>query len=203
MDIQKLYNNFFIKYNAQTQKINYKKIINKRFQELGLWDLIQSKNNILELGCGSGNLTELISRYTNKKMLCIDFSKNMLSILEEWIKENNKRNISTLMLDVNDISNINNEFDLIISSGMIEYVNFRTLLRDIRKLLNPEGQLIFLISRNTVLNWFVVKLYWKAKIYSEIEILQVLEEENYKNIEIYDLSDKYFENWYYIVKCSL
>ena len=101
-------------------------------------------------------------------MLGIDFSKNMLSILEEWIKENNKRNISTLMLDVNDISNINNEFDLIISSGMIEYVDFRKLLRDIRKLLNPKGQLIFLISRNSVLNWFVVNLYWKAKTYTQL-----------------------------------
>ena len=200
MNIQQLYNDFATKYQQQTESIQYQDIINKRFQELGIWDEIKGK--VIELGAGTGNVTKMIQQYTDVEQVCVDFSEKMLSILKEWIIQKNLT-IQTICMDVKDISVLDEKFDMVISCGMIEYVDFRNLAKELRLILKPNGKLLLLISRRSLLNFFVVKLYWKGNIYSETEIREILETEHYKNIEICELSNKYFENWYYIVRCSL
>ena len=200
MNIQQLYNDFATKYQQQTESIQYQDIINKRFQELGIWDEIKGK--VIELGAGTGNVTKMIQQYTDTEQVCVDFSEKMLSMLKEWIIQKNLT-IQTICMDVKNISVLDEKFDMVISCGMIEYVDFRNLAKELRLILKPNGKLLLLISRRSLLNFFVVKLYWKGNIYSETEIREILETENYKNIEICELSNKYFENWYYIVRCSL
>ena len=89
MNIQQLYNDFTTKYQQQTESIQYQDIINRRFQELGIWDEIKGK--VIELGAGTGNVTKMIQQYTDTEQVCVDFSEKMLSMLKEWIIQKNLR----------------------------------------------------------------------------------------------------------------
>jgi cyclopropane fatty-acyl-phospholipid synthase-like methyltransferase len=206
MNIKNLYNNYGIQYIEQTKYLNYKIIINDRLTELNLWDLIKTKKNILELGCGNGNLTKLIYNNMNdSKLTCIDFSETMLNLLKKWIYNSNIKNIKTILMDIINIKHILNKniFDLIISAGMIEYIDFENFLKNIKHLANINTDIIFFISKKNIINWLTISLYWKGKIYSKQEILNLLHKTKYKNIEIYDLSKNYLNDWYYIVKCNI
>ena len=141
----------------------------------------------------------------NSKLTCIDFSETMLNLLKKWIYNSNIKNIKTILMDIIYIKHILNKniFDLIISAGMIEYIDFEKFLKNIKHLANINTDIIFFISKKNIINWLTISLYWKGKIYNKQEILNLLHKTKYRNIEIYDLSKNYLNDWYYIVKCNI
>lgn len=59
-----------------------------------LLDIIGKNRTIIEIGCGTGKFTIPMSKYS-KWVLAIDFSKHMLSVLDQKIKKSNITNITT------------------------------------------------------------------------------------------------------------
>lgn len=96
---------------------------------------------VLDLGCGNGdNCIDFIKRGA-KRVLGIDISSNMLDIA---ISKNSHKNIQYIKMDMTEISSINEKFDVVYSSLAIHYVqNYKLLISNIRKLLKPDGILLF------------------------------------------------------------
>ena len=113
-----------------------------------------SGKRVLDLGCGIGNncikAIELGAIY----VLGTDISKNMINLA---YKTNSNEKIEYKNIAMENIDSINQKFDVVISSLAFHYVeDYDKLLKDIYKLLNKDGLLIFSqrhpLSTGTILN---------------------------------------------------
>lgn len=116
--------------------------IQKRMAER-LYSFIQNKSpsKILEIGCGTGFLTEIINKNLKfKEYIAIDIVENC----EEYITKINP-SIKFTAADVEEfIKEISDTYDLIISNASLQWVeNFEEVINELKSKLNPNGNLIF------------------------------------------------------------
>jgi len=102
-------------------------------------------NSILDLGCGTGGHSKILSE-RGYQVVGIDRSKNMIDIANKKIKGKNLP-VKFIKRDINNI-NLNEKFDVIIS--MFSVVGYQTtnntlakFLKTAKKYLNSRGALIF------------------------------------------------------------
>ena len=118
---------------AITQKIMAKKLL--EFSEG------KSYSKILEIGCGTGLLTNLLSENTKwENYIAID----IVGECQDYISKINN-NIEFIEADIEDyLKDSSEKFDLIISNAALQWVNdFETTVRNLHKMLNSGGQLLF------------------------------------------------------------
>ena len=99
---------------------------------------------ILDLGCGYGANDKYCIGLGAKEILGIDISKHMIKIAKE---NNNDENIKYKVMAMENINEIEEKFDIVISSLAFHYVkDYEKLINDIYNLLNDDGILIFSID---------------------------------------------------------
>ncbi|AQS39819.1 Methyltransferase domain [Shewanella psychrophila] len=105
-----------------------------------LIDLLPNKSiDILDIGCGSGRVSDIIYQNTTpKRMIAIDKSKDMIS---EALKNYPLKNIEFKCSDVVDI-NFFEEFDVIVSNSSFQWFSdHEKSLGAIREALRYDGRL--------------------------------------------------------------
>ena len=112
------------------------------------------KINILDLGCGSGAISIILSKKTNSNVFGIDISEKALKVAKNNAKENNT-NIKFIKNDMLD--NISDKYDVIISNP--PYISEEENIMDRVKLYEPN---IALYAPNN-------GLYYYEKILSNIK----------------------------------
>jgi predicted TPR repeat methyltransferase len=96
--------------------------------------------DILDFGCGTGILTEMLSPAANR-ILGLDSSEKMISIL----KSKNLNNVDTLAAELTEQTiksnvSLHSKFDLIIASSVCAFLsNYEITLGLLRSLLKPNG----------------------------------------------------------------
>lgn len=96
---------------------------------------------ILDLGCGYGENSKCFKELGASYVLGIDISNHMI---DEAVNKNSAQGVCYKVMSMEDISDINEKFDIVISSLAFHYVeNFKKLIRDINNLLVDGGTLIF------------------------------------------------------------
>ena len=143
-----------------------------------------SPKKILEIGCGTGFLTKLISENIEfEKFIAIDIVEEC----ETYIKNIDARIIFT-SADIEEfIKNNAEKFDLIISNASLQWVNdFEGVVNTLKDLLNTNGELVFSTFGNenfreiyhivgATLNYYSLnelsKMFPKALIEPEIHIM--------------------------------
>ena len=139
---QNIYDNeiFFKEYSKIREKENN---ANNMFEKPALFSMLPSlkDKSVLDLGCGYG---ENCIRFVNegaKRVVGIDISTKMLEIAKT---ENTHKNISYLNMPMEDIGEIRERFDVVVSSLAFHYVkDFHELIKNIYRLLNDGGVLVF------------------------------------------------------------
>ena len=144
----------------------------------------RSPKKILEIGCGTGFLTKLISEDIEfEKFIAIDIVEEC----ETYIKNIDARIIFT-PADIEEfIKNNAENFDLIISNASLQWVNdFEGVVNTLKNLLNTNGELVFSTFGNenfreiyhivgATLNYYSLnelsKMFPKALIEPEIHIM--------------------------------
>ncbi len=101
---------------------------------------LKGNENILDLGCGDGTLTENFSKLVPKgSVLGIDASNGMIDVAKE--KEND--NLKFNLMDINDIQ-LQEKFDLIFSNATLHWIkDHRKLWDSIGKMLKPSSVIRF------------------------------------------------------------
>ena len=104
-------------------------------------------HNFLDVGCGYGYLSIVLSKVLNINGLGIDINKRAL----ELAKKNNTLNKSLVTYIESSIyENINETYDLIITNPPIRAGKniVLTILKDASNYLNEKGELWFVINKN-------------------------------------------------------
>lgn len=177
-----------------------------------LQQLLGSGHSILEIGCGSGNFTALMARYS-KNILGLDFSPAMLAVLQQRLLAEGIGNVQTQSGKWEDFTT-DAAFDYIVS------VNSLYRIRDMAAALhkmNAYSRRGFIIVR-TIQRPFFYRLYrdcgldcaeypdyqllplllWQQGIQADVEFLHYTKIKSFTDIDAvsqemcYDLSKKTF-----------
>lgn len=126
--------------NMREQQINANNLIEKpQMQEMLPKDV--SGMTILDLGCGAGGLSKMLSDAGAKYVLGTDISKNMIN---EANKIAVKGKLEFKVMAMEEIDQIHKKFDMVVSSLAFHYVkDFEKMIKDISNLLKPNGLLVF------------------------------------------------------------
>ena len=139
---QNIYDNevFFNGYSKIRENENN---ANNLFEKPALYSLLPvlAGKTVLDLGCGFG---ENCIRYVDKgakRVVGVDISEKMLAVAEA---ENAHENIKYLKMPMEDIGELREHFDVVVSSLAIQYVeDYQGLVNNIYNLLNDGGVLVF------------------------------------------------------------
>lgn len=143
INIQEFYNRFGSKYTESIKKFSpyYEEMISTLFEFLP--ENIKA-NNILDLGCGTGNLTILINKFfPDANIIGVDISEEALKICSQRI---NSDTFITKHIDLKDIDYPEHSFDMVFSSLALHHLNDvqkEELIKKVHKFLKPEGYFIY------------------------------------------------------------
>lgn len=158
----------------------------------------EKKVRILEIGCGTGELSYLLAKKTGSHVLGIDLCKTFIQCAKKKYLLNN---LQYEILDFNHSESLfnimkNNKFDYIVGNGILHhlYYNIYESLKSIYYLLNNNGRIVFLEPNifnpycYLIFNLFpfrkLAKLEPEEMAFSKRYITKKLVEAGFNNIEV-------------------
>ena len=151
---------------------------------------------ILDIPAGTGVLTyEKYKKLNNSKIICMDYSIDMLEIAKKRFENNKINNIECKQGDVGNIPFENETFDMVLSmNGFHAFPEKEKAFNEIRRVLKNNGFFIgcFYIKEITKrTDWFVKNIFVKngtftPPFYSKSEIMEILNKE-YKELELWNV----------------
>ena len=125
---------------------------------------------ILEVGCGTGQVSNYLAAQTNNKVFGIDLGINSLKLAQSFANENNISNVSFIHGDLLDDIFEEKKFDVIYCSGVLHHTDHpRKGFEKLTKLLKPNGLIIiglynlygrlWTILKTKILNFSQLKKY--------------------------------------------
>lgn len=131
----------------------------------------------IEMGCGSGYYTNLISKYSPSFLVAVDISSKMLFHL----KTQNAKKVKA------DIQNIrfHRQFDRILCAGALEFLpTIQPFLSNVKCLLTDEGKMVLLLPRRGLTGLFYKGFHRfhgiKINLFGADDFMAVLEQEGWK-----------------------
>lgn len=114
----------------------------------------RSADKILEIGCGTGNYTLLLSdKFTDARIKAIDISAKMLEVADRKI---NDKRITFIVSDAQTLS-LKEKFDLITSNGCFQWLeDLDAALIRYKKALKKDGVILF--------SMFGPRTFWELNI---------------------------------------
>ena len=141
-------------YDNETFFEGYKKIrdneanANNLFEIPALFSMMPdlTGKRVLDLGCGFGEHCMRCIRQGAEKVVGIDISEKMLEVAR---KKHSDAGITYVNMSMEEISQLNETFDVVVSSLAFHYVeDFSGVVRNIYDLLEPGGNFIFSQDEN-------------------------------------------------------
>lgn len=141
--------------NIYDNEIFFKDFKDKRSKKVNFNDLIESPilfsllpnlcgKTILDIGCGMGQHAKQYSDMGAASVLGIDLSEKMLTYARQ---HNSAENIIYRRMAVEELSEIGENFDLVTSSLVFDYVeDFDKLMKDICTVMNNHAEFVFSMS---------------------------------------------------------
>ncbi len=159
-------------------------------------DVLSSDMKVLDAGAGTGLITRALYPLACKMGLsdmtfhAFDLTPAMLDVFRGWIRREGAEDlISTRIQDVLHLEALPeawNDYDLIVSNGMLEYIAPESLHKAVAGLLDrlkPGGKLICFFSAHTPLMKFFVGWMWRCNLYSESELDAILAKAGAKDVK--------------------
>ena len=130
-----------------------KNLIARKFKEL-----IGQNKDVLEAGCGTGQLSAYLAIGTNNRIVSMDSAIGSLKVFEDFLLKNNLKNVKLINADILKKNFKNNSFDFIWCSGVLHHTKnpkrgFELLCENLKQngyimigLYNRYGRILTLIN---------------------------------------------------------
>jgi ubiquinone/menaquinone biosynthesis C-methylase UbiE len=179
--------------------------------------LLRSDLRVLDAGCGTGIVTlalreALLRRdFTPGTMHAFDLTPAMLERLRHTLRERALEGIDLAQADVLKLHALPaswNNYDLIVSASMLEYLPRTQLadgLRGLRRLLAQGGTFVLFITRRNWLTRPLIGHWWQSNLYESDELRHALKEAGFESIVFrpFPASFRHFALWGHIVEARM
>ena len=126
--------------------------------------------DVLDVGCGTGLVSNLFATRYNSKFTAVDFSDS-IDYAKQFAKDNNINNVTWIKQDFLQFKS-NKKFDVIICCGVLHHIpQYNEALDLIKQLLKPGGKLLLALYNpwGKVLKKFVRIKYHNSILYKDQE----------------------------------
>jgi len=169
---RKVFQNEFADWN-QNAKF-YKQEIGSPFRKILLAEmahkflLVGGPQKILDLGAGSGDFADFLTKKLEVKVTCLDFSPAMRAVAKKKFPKLEYLTASTMKLPFEDSS-----FEVVIASGLLHHLKAQEILekslREIKRVLKPGGHFCYLDRSDTKIASLAEHIFaFLKKIFSKI-----------------------------------
>lgn len=174
----------------------------------------QNKNDIIEIGCGTG-ITSLILDDRFKKNL-LDYDENIINFAKQLFEKENKKAIF-INEDIFSNTLVEKSYDIVFNSGLMEHYDKETrirILKEFKRILKNDGCIIIAIPNHycipyrmgyiilRLLNMWPYPKEYKIKNFdTELKMLNLITEKNIicaKNILKDSIRNKVLKSLYEI-----
>jgi len=153
-------------------------------------DATKLNGTLLDLGCGTGFLTnELLAHTNHETTIALDIALSMLQTTQGKLAD--QRNIIYVCADAEHLPLAEQSIDSVFSNLALQWCsNLEAVFNDIKRVLKPEGQLVFSTFGPQTLHelksaWAAVDNYNHVNaFYSEAQLIQFLQQAGFKNCQI-------------------
>jgi len=114
---------------------------NNHYHSFLLKQLPSHCESILEIGCGTGTFSRLLSRHA-ERIVAIDLSPKMIEVAKH--KSQDYSNIDFHVADISAWEFPINQFDVIVSLATFHHLPLERLLPNLKMALKPGGKLVIL-----------------------------------------------------------
>lgn len=150
---------------------------------------ISKCQSILDIGCGTGSLTEYIADHTDANITGIDFSFEAIEFAQKRTRGKQNR-ISFQVMDMDEVDFPPNSFDTVLSIDTLYFVNdLYKLINAIRDSLQERGQMGILYSVKVSVG------EPKELLYPENTVLAKALEKSGMQYETWDFTAEEMELW--------
>ncbi|MDX6529716.1 MAG: hypothetical protein QOH41_2006 [Blastocatellia bacterium] len=119
--------------------------------------------SVLDAGCGTGTLTLALLRKLKVpvKLTAVDLSASSMATAKKYVEKNNPSEQAVRFAQGNVLALpfANEAFDLVLTSGVLEYVPLDEGLSELARVLAPGGHLLHLPMRPTPVTAFLEMLF--------------------------------------------
>ncbi len=130
---------------------------------------------ILDAGSGTGLLTLALLRTLRfpVKIIALDLSATSIGAAKKAVAQSpgRTRDVSFTQGNVLSLPFADDSFDLVVTSGALEYVPLRDGLRELARVITPEGHLLHLPVRPSPASTFL-EILFRFKSHSPREVLR-------------------------------
>ncbi len=130
-------------WNAEDYKENSKFQMKWGEELIGKLNL-QSKDSVIDIGCGDGKISAMISKIAvSGKTLGIDSSENMVKLASVSFPNEQYQNLTFAKMDAAEIK-LNEKFDAAFSNACLHWVKDHDMvLKGVRSCLKKNGKILF------------------------------------------------------------
>ena len=146
--------NFALKLNG------YRRSVAKYLRSLDLE--VGPDSVVLDAGSGTGIVTMslLDSGFKPKRVVALDLSYNSLRLSrEQFAKKKRYSNIDGVQGNILTLPFAENTFDMVMTCGVLEYVNLDDGLKELSRVLKPNGKLVLLPVKAGIVGSMLEILY--------------------------------------------
>lgn len=172
---------------------------------------------VMDAGCGTGVvsfglLKALHQRgYDVESVNAFDLTQAMLDLFRIDITQPDTRKIALCQANVLELEKLPagwNSYDLIISSGMLEYISrdiFSTTLANLRARLKPNGRFVLFMTKQSWITELLIERPWGGNRYTQQQLSQAFHQAGFNEIKFskYPLTYGWLNLWAHIVEAKV
>ncbi|WP_044749067.1 demethylmenaquinone methyltransferase [Bacillus alveayuensis] len=184
--VHKVFETIYKHYDRMNSVISFKRHVAWRKETMKRMN-VRPGSECLDVCCGTADWTIALAHAAGKngKVIGLDFSKNMLSIGEQKVKEQNLENVELIWGNAMELPFEDNRFDYVtIGFGLRNVPDYMQVLKEMYRVTKPGGKVVCLeTSQPTMIGFrqlylfyfrYIMPLFGKlfAKSYEEYSWLQ-------------------------------